>query len=123
MLNENEKDNYNMSFLKKVEDNIRSRKFLISWGSNNDNVWDFMSAVCQYSYLMSYGLIPEGHDEKNITLANWQSLPGRSVSYEELSTAVLTDAVDSIARIWLRIWRKYMKWEKSQRKKKHNANP
>jgi hypothetical protein len=118
LLNDEEKTNHNNSFLKKVEDNIKKRKFLISWGNNNNNVWDFMSAVCQYSYLMSYGLVPQGNDEKNVTLDNWQNLPGKTISYEELSISVLTDAIDSIARIWLRVWRKYMKWEKGQRKKK-----
>jgi hypothetical protein len=109
----------NVSFIiHQDEYNIKKRKFLISWGNNNNNVWDFMSAVCQYSYLMSYGLVPQGNDEKNVTLDNWQNLPGKTISYEELSISVLTDAIDSIARIWLRVWRKYMKWEKGQRKKK-----
>jgi len=76
---------------------------------------DFMSAICQHSYLLSHCFIPEQYTHTNVTSDNWQSLG--SISFEAYSAAVLSDAIDSIARIWLRVWRRYMKWEKKQRTK------
>jgi len=99
---------YPSSFLKKVEDELYNRKFLVDWGGKNNNVWDFMSAVCQYSYLLSYSFIPEGYGPDNVTKKNWPSLG--SMSFPDLSVAVLADAVDAIARIYFRIWRRYEKW-------------
>ena len=106
---------YKSSFLKTVEDVLRNRRFIISWGAKNGNVWDFMSAVCQYSYLLSYCFIPEGYDHTTVTKQNWQSLG--SISFKDLSVAVFSDAVDSIARVWFRVWRRYIKWERKQRSK------
>jgi hypothetical protein len=107
---------YQASFLKTVEDVLRDRKFVISWGAKNSNVWDFMSAICQYSYLLSYRFIPEQYDHTNVTLTNWQSLG--LISFDDFSVAVLSDAIDSIARVWFRVWRKYLKWERKQRAEK-----
>jgi len=104
---------YLSSFLKKVNDALASREFQITWGVKNKNVWDFMDAVCQHSYLLSYQFIPEMHKESSdtdVTSQNWQSLG--NISFEDFSVAVFTDAIDSIARIWFRLWRKYMKWKK-----------
>jgi len=106
---------YQSSLLKKVSELLDERKFLISWGRENNNVWDFMSAICQHSYLLSHCFIPEQYTHTNVTSDNWQSLG--SISFEAYSAAVLSDAIDSIARIWLRVWRRYMKWEKKQRTK------
>jgi hypothetical protein len=107
---------YQSSYLKTVDDLLRDRKFVISWGAGNSNVWDFMSAICQYSYLLSYRFIPEQYDHTNVTLTNWQSLG--SISFDDFSVAVLSDAIDSIARVWFRVWRRYLKWERKQRAKK-----
>ena len=106
---------YKSSFLKTVDDVLRDRKFFISWGAKNNNVWDFMSAICQYSYLLSYYFIAEQYDHTNVTMANWESLGG--ISFDECSVAVLSDAIDSIARVWFRVWRRYLKWERKQRAK------
>ncbi len=106
---------YQSSFLKTVDGVLRDRKFIMSWGAKNKNVWDFMSAICQHSYLLSYCLIPQQYDHTNITLVNWQSLG--SISFEDLSVAIFADAIDSIARVWLRIWRRYVKWERKKRAK------
>jgi hypothetical protein len=110
---------YQSSPLKKVSELLDNREFLISWGGDNQNVWDFMSAICEHSYLLSYCFIPEQYTHTNVTLANWQSLSPTSppLSFEDYSVAVLSDAIDSIARIWLRVWRRYMIWEKEQRSK------
>jgi len=109
---------FSNSFLKDVENTLNNRAFSITWGRNNRNVWDFMSAICQYSYLHSYALIPEGYNETNVSSDNWQSLAGPGLSFNEMSVNAFCDAIDSIARIWFRVWRKYMKWERKQRSKK-----
>jgi len=105
--NENQ---YPSSLLALVETELSNRKFLITWGRNNSSTLDFMTAVCQYSYLLSYDLFPSQYNETSVTLANWQNLPGQGVSFEQFSVIVLADAIDSTARVWLRVWRRYMKW-------------
>ncbi len=107
---------YQASFLKTADDVLRDRKFIISWGTNNSNVWDFMSAICQHSYLLSYCFVPQQYAHTDVTSGNWQSLG--SISFEDLSVAVLADAIDSIARVWFRVWRRYAKWERKQSAKK-----
>ena len=107
---------YRSSFLKEVDKELRNREFIISWGAKNTNVWDFMSAICQYSYLLSYCFIPENYDHTNVPRRNWQSLG--SISFDDLNVAVFSDAIDSIARVWLRVWRRYLKWERQQKAKK-----
>jgi hypothetical protein len=110
-------NDYNHSFLAGVERELEQRPLQITWGSRNSNIWDFMRSVCQYSYLVSHAFIPSEYDETRVTNDNWTSLPGQQLRFEELSEMVLADAIDSIARIWLRVWRKYIKWEKGQRSK------
>jgi len=107
---------YQSSFLKTVDDLLHDRKFIMSWGVKNRNVWDFMSAICQHSYLLSYCFIPQQYDHTNVPSGNWQSLG--SITFDDLSVAIFTDAIDSIARAWFRIWRRYKKWERKQRAKK-----
>jgi hypothetical protein len=106
-------EEYQLSFPKKVDDVQYNRPFTISWGAKNKNVWDFMSAICQHSYLLSYSFIPREYELNNITSDNWQSLG--SITFEDLSVAVFSDAIDSIARVWFRVWRRYKKWERKQR--------
>ncbi len=103
---------YDTSFLKSVEDELSNREFKVSWGSGNRNVRDFMYAVCQYSYLLSYSFVPTGYDETNVSLSDWQNLSGQSPTFDVLSVMVFADAIDSIARVWLRTWRRYIKWKK-----------
>lgn len=109
---------YQSSFLKKVDDELCNRKLGVSFGNGNNNVWDFMNAVCQHSYLLSYRFIPEGYDHENVTRENWQDLSEPNLEFDDLSVAVFSDAIDSIARVWFRVWRRYEKWEKKQRAKK-----
>lgn len=106
-------DEYQSSFLKTVEDRLTRRDFLMGYGDGNNNTWDFMKAICQYSYLLSYEFIPEGHDHTSVNRSNWDSLG--SISLPDLTLAVLSDAIDSIARLWFRIWRRYKRWEIEQR--------
>jgi hypothetical protein len=101
---------FQSSPLAAVVSEVSSRKFDVSYGGTNKNVWDFMSAVCQYSYLLSYGLFPEGIDPTTVTPDNWKSLG--TVKFDDVTIGVLSDAIDSIARVWLRVWRRYVVWEK-----------
>jgi hypothetical protein len=107
---------YQTSILKTVEDELGKRKFILSWGADNNNVWDFMSAICQYSYLLSYSFIPAQYNEKNITLDNWKSLG--PLSFNDYTVAIIVDAIDSVARSWFKVWRRYMKWERKQRSRR-----
>lgn len=98
-------------FTTNVENEIATRKYIHAWSGKNNNVWDFMSAVSQYSYLFSYFLIPKD-------FSNTQSMQefteetewGRN--FETYSTMIFSDAIDAIARIWLHIWIKYTDWLK-----------
>ena len=108
---------YGSSYLKKVEDELSKRIYTESaagfFGTGNKNVWDFMNAICQHSYLLSYYFLPEQYDHTNVkSKDDWKSLGG--LSFADLSVAVLADAVDSIARVWFRAWRRYAVWTEEQ---------
>lgn len=100
---------YQGSYLKQVENNLAARPFRIGYGSGNGNTWDFMSAICQYSYLMAYTFIPSQHNHNTVTAGNWETLGG-ALAFDIMSVAVLSDTIDSISRVWFRIWRRYRKW-------------
>jgi hypothetical protein len=105
---------YESSYLKEVEDELSERKYTESadgfFGTGNGNVRDFMGAICQHSYLLSYCFLPEQYKHTNIKPKDdWKSLG--NLRFEELSLAVLADAIDSIARVWFRAWRRYVRWE------------
>lgn len=109
---------YQDSFLKKVEDELRGRKFDTLFGTGNNNVWDLMSAVCQHSYLLSYYLFLKENDYTDVTWKDWKS-SNNSEKFENVSIAVFSDAIDSIARAWFRLWRRYEEWyEKREKDKK-----
>lgn len=96
-------------FILDVENDIATRKYTHGWGSNNNNTWDYMSAVSQYSYLFSYYLIPE-------TFKNSQSMQELmeqtewGQNFDKYSTMIFGDAIDSLARIWLHVWIKFRNW-------------
>jgi hypothetical protein len=101
---------YENSFLREVEDGFAARPFTDSYGSGQ-NVLSCIQTVCQYSYLLAYAFIPPGFDQTNVTSQNLTSLPGQLLDFKRLSVIVFSDAIDAIARIWLRVWRRYLKWE------------
>jgi hypothetical protein len=101
---------YDASILSAVEDELAQRKFLITWGQGNDHTGHFMHAVCQYSYLLAYEFVPVGTNIDGLSLAGCSNLPGQAIDFRDLSVAALSDAIDAIARVWLRVWRKYLKW-------------
>ena len=96
-----------------VEDDIITREYYHPWGPGNDNTWDYISAVSEYSYLMSYRLIPAEYDDKNLTKEVYLGTEAYS-KLEEYSRAILCDAVDSIARVWLHVWARYRTWAKGR---------
>jgi hypothetical protein len=96
------------SVLRKAEDDLAARPFVIDYGTDNKNVLGYLHAICRYSYLLSYSFIPPAFNETNVTKATWQNLAGQTVTAEEMNAAVLSDAVDSVARVWLRVWRRYL---------------
>jgi hypothetical protein len=102
---------YANSFLKDVEDGFTARAFTDSYGSGT-NVLTSIKTICQYSYLLAYAFIPPGFDESNVTIHNLTTLPGQLLDFGHLSVIVFSDAIDSIARIWLRVWRRYLEWKK-----------
>ena len=91
-----------------VEDDIVSREFLYAYGTGNKNTWDYMSAISEYSYLMAYRLLPADLDEHTTAAAYKAS--AAYTQLEDYSRAILCDAVDSIARIWLHVWSRYRNW-------------
>jgi hypothetical protein len=106
----NREAQYQSSYLKRIADELSQRPFRIGYGTSRDNTWDFMSAICQYSYLLSYKFIPSRYNHQNVPNDNWHSIG--SISFDDLSVAVFSDAIDSISRVWFRAWRKYSKWAK-----------
>jgi len=105
---------YSNSYLGPVERELSARSFSDDYGDGNSNVLEYMHAVCRYSYLLSYSFIPPKFNPTNVTRANWQALPGQTVSFGDMNTAVLADAIDSVARIWLRVWRRFADWWRKQ---------
>lgn len=95
-----------------VEDDLRSREFVYSWGTGNKNTWDYMSAVSEYSYLMAYSMLPDKWDEK-LSKATYKA-SAEWTRFEDDSRAILCDAIDSIARVWLHAWARYQDWAKKK---------
>ena len=93
--------------LRKVEETILSREFVPGWGSKNSNLYDYMRAVTQRSYLMSYEMLPAELDDMD-----WSDYMNTEVykHFEEYSVMILSDAIDSIARAWLNVWMDFHKW-------------
>lgn len=111
-----DKDNehFKESYLERVQEELVNRplgSIQSCFTSGNKNVWDFMSAVCQNSYILSYYFfkpeevgIPEQADF-NV----WEN--AHADDLQELSFSVLADAADSVARVWLRSWRRFRQWK------------
>ena len=92
-----------------VEDDAVNREYLHSWGTGNSSTWDYMSALSEYSYLMAYRLIPPEYKDTELTKEIYKTTEAYA-RLEEYSRIILSDAVDSIARIWLHVWARYRKW-------------
>ena len=72
-----------------------------------------MNAITQYSYLTAYHLIPAEHKPKTLTKTIFKSLDFWK-NFDPISADLLSDAIDSVARVWLHIWIRYLSWEESQ---------
>ena len=94
-----------------IENELETRPFTSGFGTKNNNTWDFMSAITQYSYLTAYRMIPPEYDETNLTWDDFQHLD-TGYSFEDYSKYILIDAIDSIAKVWLQVWKSYIKWLK-----------
>lgn len=111
-------------WIREVADSVLTRPYVHSWGAankkngalrDNASTWDYMSAVTEYSYLLSYLMIPAGRDN-SLGWADYRRLP-ESARFEEYSKAIFTDAIDSVARIWLHAWIRYRRWVEGRFKK------
>lgn len=91
-----------------LEKEIINRKFSVAWGEANENTWDFMSAITQYSFLLAYKMIPQNYNENNLDWNAFRNLNGNN--FDEYSKFILIDSIDSISKVWLRIWNKYLSW-------------
>lgn len=98
-------------FVLDVEKEITTRKYTHGWGTNNNNTWDYMSAVSQYSYLFSYHLVPDTFKNSQ-SMQEFQEQTEWGQNFDKYSTMIFNDAIDSIARIWLHVWIKYKDWLK-----------
>jgi hypothetical protein len=117
---------YPTSYLKKVEDDLLNRelgKIDTLFGPGNKNVWDFMSAVCQNSYLLSYHFfIPaEIPIPTEAVYQDWKA--ANKAKSDDLNAVVIADSIDTIARIWLRVWRRYVNWKEKRDKEKNKEQP
>lgn len=99
------------ALIKAIEKDIVEREFIYSWGSGNSNTWDFISAVSEYSYLMSYKMLPKEYDENTLTKELYKKSEAFK-SFEEDSRYIFSDAIDSIAKTWLHVWARYRDWAK-----------
>jgi hypothetical protein len=124
---------FSNSYLNDVEKVMGTRPFgpIDSlFKSSNNNVWDFMSSVCQNSYLLAYHFFDPAKipAPKQKTLQEW--INDNHTELNDFHIAVLADAADSIARVWLRLWRRYEDWrtdrvkeaEKEKKKKEATEN-
>lgn len=94
--------------VKRLEEDLTNRTFLYEWPTNINNCWDYMSAVSLYSYYMSYCIFPYDYDMTTKTAAFKESDIYKNL--DEYSFAILSDAIDSIARIWLHAWHRFLDW-------------
>ena len=92
-----------------VENDLANRQYIHEWGTGNGNTWDYISAISEYSYLMSYRLIPDNYNDENLTKEIFKASETYQ-HFDEYSLYILSDAIDSIARVWLHVWARYRKW-------------
>ena len=97
--------------MKDIEAEIIGRHYVHSWGTDNGNTWDYMSAVSEFSYLKAYRMIPKEYDHTNINADVFKTLEG-GINFDQYTKEILCDAVDSISRAWLHAWSRYRRWAK-----------
>lgn len=90
-----------------VEKRILERPFEYGWGKEGSGTWEYMSTITEYSYLLAYEMFP--NCDKDTTWTKYSKMEV-SKRFEEYCTLLMTDAIDSIARVWLHVWIRYCKW-------------
>ena len=98
------------SLVKTVEEKLMSRPFTYSWGNSDYSTWDYMSAVSEYSYLLAYSMVPTTQEDPGNMKWTAYKKTEAYARYEEYSSALFADAIDSIARAWLHVWIRYREW-------------
>ncbi len=98
-----------------IEDQITSRSFDSKYGPNNSNTWDFMSAITQFAYLTAHEMVPDAFD---VTKQDYKALIAMITlpRFEQLSREVIIDSIDSVAKVWLRAWKRFEDWQKARTK-------
>jgi S1/P1 Nuclease. len=97
-----------------LENEIIYRTIEINYGKGNKNTWDFMKTICQYSYLTSYKMIPKQYNENDL---EFDALKGLNTgkTFDEYAQSILIDAIDSIVRVWLKVWIEYLEWAQKRK--------
>jgi hypothetical protein len=80
-----------------------------TFANSNDNTWDYMTAITQYSYLLSYKMLPSKYSDSNCTISTISNADP-NYDFNAYSKIILSDAIISIAKVWFRVWNKYQKW-------------
>jgi len=96
--------------MKSIEKELVSREFVWAWGPGCKNTWDYMSGISQYSYLLAYKMVPADREPDKITTAVYKKSEAYTEHFEEYSSIVLMDAIESIAKVWLHAWCRYRDW-------------
>ena len=97
--------------MQSVEEEIANRQYIHGWGTGNSSTWEYMSGVSQYSYLFSYYLIPQTFSN-TLGIAKFMEQTEWGLNFDKYNKMIFSDAIDSIARIWLHVWIKYKTWLK-----------
>jgi hypothetical protein len=71
-----------------------------------------MYTVSRYSYLLSYTFLPQGYTPDQLDTKLLQLKNNAGLSFRAMSLISLADAVDAVARVWLRDLRRYITWQK-----------
>jgi len=108
-----EDDCYADSVLKAMDEELDHRPFRIGYGDGNDNVREFMLAVSYFSWLTCCAWLPLDADAHTIDRDKLQTPAG--LPFQEVSVAILADAIDAVARVWLHDLRRYCWWEEAER--------
>ncbi|GEM_PF-466440 len=108
-------DTYKTSLLGKVDAALAARPFTFEYGDSK-NVLEYMYSVTHQAYLVSYAYLPLDADLTKFSKKTLE-YPNAPLAYEEMSVAVLADAVDSVARVWYRVIRRYHDWCRKSKNK------
>lgn len=103
------KSGFQESVLDKTLKELEKRKFSLSFGSENQNVWDYVTDICFFSFLASKKLIPLTENIGQLSAKKFRE--NYLEEFKKLSIRILSDCIDSIARVWLHVWSEYWKLE------------